>query len=473
MGQPVSDLDIKITPASGTKLIFGEPFNITYSTDYDSVKLTIRYGHKIFSSGSTYTTLYSNLSSTSGVFNNLILPVDSTIDKNTTSCSDIISFDFNITAKRTGSNIAMSIVKSADCQFYYPSSASPTITVALSDRYDMYAKYGVHPKHDTTISATAVGYRNSYITKLAFRYGLFTNSVTFRTVSGDNTATQLSATASTRDISEEFTDIAGYLHVAAFDSRYSNDAVCGYKIAVPSEQTFVDYSEPTISINSVYRCDESGNADDDGTFAAVTFSGKCNHNITEAIAKATYCLKYKKIDTDDYTKVDSSNLNGQQTVTDSKIIIPVALNGSYEVYAECYDGVVTKQSHSAIIPSATILLEIDKQNNSIGLGASAEEVNTLTVGMKAKFLNGTDLVTPISVILPKTGWNSESQSVSISSDNRIPSTALVFVSPTLSSRDEYCGSNVWLSAVDGTNLTFICDSAPSSDITVNIAVLKD
>lgn len=67
-----------------------------------------------------------------------------------------------------------------------------------------------------------------------------------------------------------------------------------------------------------------------------------------------------------------------------------------------------------------------------------------------------------------TTWTSNQQTVTVSG---VTSSNYIVVSPAPASYDAYCEAGIYCSAQGANSLTFKCDTAPSSSLTVNIMII--
>lgn len=79
--------------------------------------------------------------------------------------------------------------------------------------------------------------------------------------------------------------------------------------------------------------------------------------------------------------------------------------------------------------------------------------------------------TSVVITLSSGSWSNNSQNVSIPTSVGITANSLVIVSPTPNSFSAYGESGIYCSAQATNSLTFICESPPSANITVNIVKL--
>lgn len=354
--------------------------------------------------------------------------------------------------------------------FYVPDSVVPEFSFSIDDWNSMYANYGVYPRTKTTITGTATGAYGAYIKSIEWRAGTGTN---FKVLN----STILEANSEYLTSRVKVNDAHGYYLLAyVTDSR---DRQKLFQVGNPNSKIFVDYAEPAVTITGAYRCDENGDASEDGACGAIVFNAACRHDVSAALAKAKYQICYRKSDTNDnYLLRSIPELNGQKTVNSYKAVLPLDTSYSYQVAIFMHDGIMQVRTNTKTIPNVAVFIEFDKENNSIGLGSAASRKDTLTVGIKTEFIKGTNLITPVSVCLSASNWAildgvyTNTFSIPYSVLSGVPLDALVFVSPTLDSFECYCECGIRLTTVNSLKLTFICDTAPSEDIYVNIAILK-
>lgn len=80
-----------------------------------------------------------------------------------------------------------------------------------------------------------------------------------------------------------------------------------------------------------------------------------------------------------------------------------------------------------------------------------------------------DKKSTISVTLTAIGWSSNSQTVSAT---WVTASNTVIVSPAPSAYSDYTDAEIYCSAQASNSLTFVCDTEPSNDITVNVVILN-
>lgn len=356
--------------------------------------------------------------------------------------------------------------------FYVPDSIVPNFSYTTDDWNSMYANYGVYPRTKTTITGTATGAYGAYIKSIEWRAGMGTN---FKVLN----STILEANSEYLTSRMNVNDAYRYpLWAYVTDSRDRQKIL---NLGVINSDLFVDYTEPTVTITDAYRCDENGDASEEGAYGAVIFNAACGHDVSAALANANYSVWYRKANTNDsWVYIIKHDLDGNKSVDSYKAIIALDPNFKYQVAIGVYDGIIPRKvSNSTNILAITAFIEFDKVNNSIGLGGLASGTNTLTIALKTKFLNGTDLMIPATACLQASSWTiangiyTSKFTIDRSTITSIPANASVLISPTPDSYESYCDSGIRVTKIDiPRTLTFICDSVPSENINVNILILK-
>lgn len=362
--------------------------------------------------------------------------------------------------------------KTLEYTFYVPDNIVPEFSFSINDWNSMYANYGVYPRTKTTITGTATGAYGAYIKSIEWRAGTGTN---YKIVN----STILEANSEYLTSRINANDAYGWpLWASVIDSRGRQKI---FSVAIITSDLFVDYTEPTVTITDVYRCDENGDASEEGAYGAVIFNAACGHDVSAALANANYSIWYRKANTNDsWVYIIKRDLDGNKSVDSYKAIIALDPNFKYQVAIGVYDGIIPRKvSNPVNILAITAFIEFDKVNNSIGLGGLASGTDTLTIALKTKFLNGTDLMIPATASLQASAWTvtngiyTSKLTIDRSIITSIPTNASVLISPTPDSYESYCDSGIRVTKIDiPRTLTFICDSVPSENINVNILILK-
>lgn len=356
--------------------------------------------------------------------------------------------------------------------FYVPDNIVPTFSFTTDDWNSMYANYGVYPRTKTTITGTATGAYGAYIKTIEWRAGTGTNFKVLNSTILEANSEYLTSRINVNDA------YGRPLWAYVTDSRDRQKIL---NLGVINSDLFVDYTEPTVTITDAYRCNENGDASEEGAYGAVIFNAACGHDVSAALANANYSVFYRKANTNDsWVYIIKHDLDGNKSVDSYKAIITLDPNFKYQVAIGVYDGIIPRRlSNSVNILAITAFIEFDKVNNSIGLGGLASGTDTLTIALKTKFLSGTDLMIPATACLQASAWTitngiyTSKFTIDRSTITSIPTNASVLISPTPDSYESYCNSGIRVTKIDiPRTLTFICDSVPSENINVNILILK-
>lgn len=356
--------------------------------------------------------------------------------------------------------------------FYVPDNIVPEFSFSINDWNSMYANYGVYPRTKTTITGTATGAYGAYIKSIEWRAGTETNYKIVNSTILEANSEYLTSRINANDA------YGRPLWASVIDSRGRQKI---FSVAIITSDLFVDYTEPTVTITDVYRCDENGDASEEGAYGAVIFNAACGHDVSAALANANYSIWYRKANTNDsWVYIIKRDLDGNKSVDSYKAIIALDPNFKYQVAIGVYDGIIPRKvSNPVNILAITAFIEFDKVNNSIGLGGLASGTDTLTIALKTKFLNGTDLMIPATASLQASAWTvtngiyTSKLTIDRSIITSIPTNASVLISPTPDSYESYCDSGIRVTKINiPRTLTFICDSVPSENINVNILILK-
>lgn len=252
-----------------------------------------------------------------------------------------------------------------------------------------------------------------------------------------------------------------------------------------------------IEITSIKRCNSDGTINYSGKWCSITFNASIDSTSTD-INYSVWC--YMNQESGVSSILSLSSLKGNKSVQNYTYIFPASIEYSYNVAVKV-KGAVSVSSNYASIGAGRILMEYNKENNSVGIGKSPAYPGYLEVGFKAIFSDKTNLVHAHTVVL----YSKNSSSGQVSSDptyicewtNNIQNQTVysfdslyvyntyegnsdsdsIIVSPSPESFEEYCNCGVRctkceLDAGHSFRLTFACDTEPSKDLEVNVLVVK-
>lgn len=147
----------------------------------------------------------------------------------------------------------------------------------------------------------------------------------------------------------------------------------GFSVTKSSKIKVLDYSVPTISINSIYRCDKDGNKTTSGTYALVNSEPVYSSVNEKNTPEITY--KYKKTGTKTYS--DEFSVNENICILGEGNFLN---NSSYILAFKITDSITTDNDFTEVlVPGADIPFNIKKGGKGASFGCYAEKNNELTV----------------------------------------------------------------------------------------------
>ena len=147
----------------------------------------------------------------------------------------------------------------------------------------------------------------------------------------------------------------------------------GFSVTKEEKINVLNYSAPTVSVNSLYRCDEFGNKTTSGTKLLCDLKINCSSLNNKNIPTITY--KYKKADGGVYS--------GETPINESVSVLgngEFLNNSSYIIAFKITDSITTDTDFiEALVPSADIPFNIRKGGKGASFGCYSEKENELTV----------------------------------------------------------------------------------------------
>lgn len=147
----------------------------------------------------------------------------------------------------------------------------------------------------------------------------------------------------------------------------------GFSVTKSEKINVLDYSAPTISVNSIYRCDELGNKTTLGTYLLSNLKSVYSSLNEKNIPCVTY--KYKKADADAFSgevqiEANTSILGNGEFLN----------NSSYILAFKITDSITTQNDFvEVLVPSTDIPFNIRKGGKGAAFGCYAEKENELSV----------------------------------------------------------------------------------------------
>jgi hypothetical protein len=179
-----------------------------------------------------------------------------------------------------------------------------------------------------------------------------------------------------KDVTTGVIDVTGTLSivVTVTDTR-------GRTASMTKNITVYDYHTPIISTFDVKRVDASGNDDNDGTYARISYTtilapvGNKNRGSMAIYYKASNEVNW-------ITAAYEEDI--PTAISDSFTISNVSIDNTYDVRIDLADSFVGS-SRSAQLPTAAVVLDFLADGTGLGVGKVAEYQNMLDVAWAARF----------------------------------------------------------------------------------------
>ena len=147
----------------------------------------------------------------------------------------------------------------------------------------------------------------------------------------------------------------------------------GFSVTKSGKINVLGYSAPTVSLESIYRCDENGNKTTSGTYLLCNLKTNYSSLNNKNAANVTY--KYKKADGDLFS--GETEISGNVSVLGNGEFLN---NCSYILAFKITDSITTENDFIEIlVPSADIPFNIRKGGKGASFGCYSEKDNELTV----------------------------------------------------------------------------------------------
>lgn len=221
---------------------------------------------------------------------------------------------------------------------------APALSVSNSDPNGYLSTYGKYVKSKSALTVTA---------SVTYKYSATVSSIAI-TANGKSQTSTSATFASGVITSANNTSIT----VKVTDSR-------GFTASYSGTIEIYDYSAPTLSGLSAFRCDESGTAADQGQYFSLTATG----NITSLDGQNVMTLTYK---VDDSTA--TALTSGETTVVGTYSYL-----ATYTVTFTVTDSFGESLSSSIVIPTAKYVVHINAEGTGMGIFKAAEEAGAVQV----------------------------------------------------------------------------------------------
>ena len=156
----------------------------------------------------------------------------------------------------------------------------------------------------------------------------------------------------------------------------------GFSVTKSEKINVLGYSAPTVSVNNLYRCDESGNKTTSGT--SLLCDLKTNYSSLNEKNNPVVTYKYKKADGGIYSGEIPINEN-IQVLGNGEFLN----NSSYILAFKITDSITTDNDFiEVLVPSADIPFNIRKGGKGASFGCYSEKDNELTVAWNLNVKGG-------------------------------------------------------------------------------------
>lgn len=247
--------------------------------------------------------------------------------------------------------------------FKVPENIKPNASVSISEAISgINEQFGAFVQGKSKINAeiTANGSYSSTITS----YNTTINDVNY-TSSSFTTDYINSSTSSNYTIKSYSTKVT--------DSRGRTYTKTGsYKV--------LTYSNPKINNFEVFRCNEDGTANDEGTYVKISSSASikpCNDGTSNKNTKI-FKLYYKLTTSNTWTEIELPN--GNYDLSDTRILSGFDINNSYDfkLYAEDFFTSIEVRKH---VETSFSLIDYHSSGTGIAFGKASERENAIEFGM--------------------------------------------------------------------------------------------
>lgn len=246
-----------------------------------------------------------------------------------------------------------------------PSSVIPTVSLSVSDANSYASTFGgyIQNKSKAKVTTTSEGIYGSSIVNCS----ITCDSVKISSDSGEFEL-QSSGTITVK--------------ATVTDSR-GRSASASTKISVLS------YTNPTAQFTTIYRCDEDGSSNYEGAYVYALFDANAaalsDKNVT------SYSFNYRVRGTTVWTSISLPSIAGSYEPTGVSQIFAADTTKSYEICLAITDYFGTVESQYYTVSPVRPFLTLNRDANAIGLGIKGDMTNTLSIGLYAEFLAGTNL----------------------------------------------------------------------------------
>ncbi len=256
-----------------------------------------------------------------------------------------------------------------------PASVAPTASISFADAKGYLSTYGGYVQYRSQLKVTAAGVGSYGSTILAYSLRVGTQTSNLST--------------DTFDLPD-----SGTITVTAIvtDSR-------GRKGTKTATITVLPYAAPTVEITDIYRCNSDGTRNAGGSYAAVVFSAAVtalnNKNTAE------YTVKHKSRNATTWTSIAQTAIKGKYAPSGIVQVFAANVDLPYLISIVAKDAFASVESAYETIQVATALMDFNRSEKAIGVGARAAEPGAITFGLIGRFTSA--IFAPAIELTPATG----------------------------------------------------------------------
>jgi hypothetical protein len=253
-----------------------------------------------------------------------------------------------------------------------PASIKPSCSVAISDPTGYATTYGAYVQSKSTLQSVITATTS---------YGSPIN--TYSTVADGNTYTTQTTTTpvlqntGAQTVTATVTDKRG---------RTSDAATASYSVLA--------YAQPTLSLCVIQRCDNLGNADPEGHYMSVDFTGVITalNNVNSAV----WSIRYRAAGSGTWTDVAIPSLTGNYTPTHQEIIAAADAN-AFEVEVRASDDFGTITVGTGSIPIAFTIMNWRTNGDGMAIGGINTQAG-LQIYMDTEVTGDADFLGDVNVV---------------------------------------------------------------------------
>lgn len=325
----------RVSGISASGVVLGQALGITISRAASSFTDTV-----VWSCGSVSGTIADKTASTSLQW---VPPIDLAAQAPT---GTTVTVKLTVTTYSGGTNIGSKSI-SVSCPI--PETVVPTLSFTLSDKLGYPESYGgyIQNQSQLRVQTDAQGAYGSTIQSVAVSCGGITGFGADLTLQLPNEGT-------------------AKVTVVATDSR-GRTATAEQEIAV------LAYQNPTATVTDLYRCDETGNPQNDGSFAKLTFS----YTVTGLDEKNVPVFRLLR-------RIRGAQDWTQTTISAEGYQFAAGVDYSYECRVEITDDFSVRESPTATLPVAFALMDFDRIHKAAGILQRANTPGVVSIGADTK-----------------------------------------------------------------------------------------